>query len=258
MNKQDLLNYLDEYLQNWEYKDASKNGLQVDNTKQEIKKIGYAVDASTYIFDRATYEDVDLVLTHHGIFWWHEETLTGVAYKRAQKLLGKDIALYSSHIPLDAHPEVWNNIWLIKAFVRIFGLREEDYEIEEFWNYKWKNIWYGVKFKHQLHISNLVTPYAEQMQLIKKVYNFWNKTYFNSFAVISGSAGKDLLQAKQAWYDVFLTWEANHTQMIMAKEHEQSIMLWWHYETEKIWVKLLAYHLKEKFGLEIVFLDEKY
>jgi putative NIF3 family GTP cyclohydrolase 1 type 2 len=39
MNKQELINYLDEYLQNSEYKDASKNGLQVDNSKEEIKKI---------------------------------------------------------------------------------------------------------------------------------------------------------------------------------------------------------------------------
>lgn len=258
MNKQELINYLDEYLQNSEYKDASKNGLQVDNLKEEIKKIWYAVDASTYIFDQAQYENVDMVLTHHGIFWWHEETLTWVAYQRAQKLLSNDIALYSSHIPLDAHHEVGNNIWLIKAFVRIFGLRDGDYEIEEFWNYKWKNIWYWVKFKNKLHISNLVTPYAEQMQLLKRLYNFNGSSYFNSLAVISGGAAKDFIQAKNAWYDVFLTWEANHAQMISAKEHGQTIMLWGHYETEKIWVKLLAYHLKAKFGLEIVFLDEKY
>lgn len=258
MNKQDLLNYLDQYLQNSEYKDASKNGLQVDNSKQEIKKIGYAVDASTYIFDRAIDENVDLVLTHHGIFWWHEQTLTGVAYQRAQKLLWGDIALYSSHIPLDAHPEVGNNIWLIKAFVRIFGLREWQYEIEDFWEYKWKKIWYGIKFENKLHISNLVTPYAEQMQLLKKLYNFSNNSYFQSLAVISWGAGNDFIQATQQWYDVFLTWEANHAQMIAAKEHGQTIMLWGHYETEKIGVKLLAYHLKEKFWLEIVFLDEKY
>ncbi len=258
MKKQDLLQYLEDLLQNKEYKDSSKNGLQVDSSKDEIVKIWYAVDASTYIFDKAIQENVDLVLTHHGIFWWHEETLTGVAYKRANKLLSNDIALYSSHIPLDANAKVGNNIWLIKAFVRIFGLREEDYQIEEFWEYKWKTIWFGIKFKHKLHISNMIMPYAEQMQLQKKLYNFWNKTYFNSLAIISWGAAKDFIQAKNAWYDIFLTGEANHAQMIAAKEHEQCLMLWGHYETEKIWVKLLAYHLQEKFGVKIEFLDEKY
>jgi putative NIF3 family GTP cyclohydrolase 1 type 2 len=57
---------------------------------------------------------------------------------------------------------------------------------------------------------------------------------------------------------VFLTWEANHAQMVMLKEHKQTVLIWGHYETEKIGPKLLAYHLKKKFEIEIVFLDEKY
>ena len=46
--------------------------------------------------------------------------------------------------------------------------------------------------------------------------------------------------------------------MTFAKELWQSILIWGHYETEKIWPKLLAYHLRDKFDLEIVYLDEKY
>jgi len=39
MNKQELVNYLDDYLKISEFTDASKNGLQVDTQKTEIKKI---------------------------------------------------------------------------------------------------------------------------------------------------------------------------------------------------------------------------
>jgi putative NIF3 family GTP cyclohydrolase 1 type 2 len=39
MNKQELVQYLDSYLKNSDYKDSSKNGLQVDTDKTEIKKI---------------------------------------------------------------------------------------------------------------------------------------------------------------------------------------------------------------------------
>ena len=84
MNKRELIKYLDEYLNISEYTDASKNWLQVDNNKDEIKKIAFGVDATTYIFQKAEYEDVDMIITHHGIFWWQEETLTGVSYKRAK------------------------------------------------------------------------------------------------------------------------------------------------------------------------------
>jgi putative NIF3 family GTP cyclohydrolase 1 type 2 len=36
------------------------------------------------------------------------------------------------------------------------------------------------------------------------------------------------------------------------------VILAWHRETEVFWPKLLSEHLKRKFGLKIVFLDEKY
>jgi putative NIF3 family GTP cyclohydrolase 1 type 2 len=39
MKKLDLINFLDEYLKIDQYEDSSKNGLQVDNEKKEIKKI---------------------------------------------------------------------------------------------------------------------------------------------------------------------------------------------------------------------------
>ena len=69
MKKQDLIKYLDEYLKIKLFTDKSKNGLQVDSSKKEIKKIGYSVDASTYIFEKAKQEKVDLVLCHHGMYW---------------------------------------------------------------------------------------------------------------------------------------------------------------------------------------------
>ena len=258
MNKIELITYLNKYLNIDWFKDSSKNWLQVDNSKKEIKKIWYAVDANTYIFEKAQQQNVDLVLTHHWIFWWHEQVLTGISYKRTKILFDNDIALYSAHLPLDAHPEVGNNIGLAKAFIHIFGLREEDYELEKFWEYHGYTIWYWINFKNKLHVLNLVTPYAEQMQLLKKFYNFWNLTTFNSICFVSGSALNSMHEAKIKNYDVLVTWEWVHHEMTLAKELKQWVLIWGHYETEKIGPKLLAYHLKKNFDIEVEFLDEKY
>lgn len=258
MNKKELVSYLDEYLKISDFKDTSKNGLQVDSEKVDIKKIGYAVDANTYIFDKAKEEWVDMVLTHHGIFWWFEQALIGIPYERAKKLIKNDIALYSCHLPLDAHREVWNNIWLAYAFINMFWLQEWEYEIQDFWMYHWVSIWYWIRFKHKIHISNMVTPYAEMMQLTKRLYNFWKKDYITSVAFVSGWALSNVKEAFDKNYDVFVTWEWAHYEMTFAKELWQSVLIWGHYETEKIWPKLLAYHLRDKFGIEIVYLDEKY
>ncbi len=258
MKKQELLNYLSEYLKINEFTDKAKNWLQVDNTKKEIKRIWYAVDATTYIFDKATKEKVDLVLVHHGMFWWIEQILTWVSYQRIQKLIKNDIWLYCAHIPLDAHEEVWNNIWLAKAFVSIFWLKEKDYTLEEFWEYDWSLVWYWLKFNKEINISDIVKEYAEEMQLQKELYNFSNKEFIKSVAFISWWWWPILMESKDKWYDLFITWEAKHSEICLAKELWQSILLWWHRETEKIWPELLTNHIKEKFWLETVFLDEKY
>jgi len=259
MKKKELVKYLNEYLEINDFQDNSKNWLQVDSEKKEIKKIWYSVDATCYIFDKAIDEKVDMILTHHWLFWWFEEVLTWIVYKRIKKLIDNNISLYASHLPLDAHSEVGNNIWLLKAFVNLFWLKDWDYEIQDFWEYKWKTIWFWLKFEKKIHLSNIVIPYAEKMQFIKKLYNFWNKEFINSIAFVSWSWWWNIIKESQKkWYDIFITWELNHHEMILAKELWQSILVWWHYETEKIWPKLLAYHLKDKFWIEIIFLDEKY
>ncbi|MDP2090591.1 MAG: Nif3-like dinuclear metal center hexameric protein [Candidatus Gracilibacteria bacterium] len=258
MNKKELIKYLDEYLRLSDFKDDSKNGLQIDCSKDEIKKIGYAVDANTYIFDRAVQEGVDMVISHHGLFWGHEQVLVGLPYKRAKIMIENDICSYACHLPLDAHPEVGNNIGLAKAFVNIFGLREGEYSIEPFCEYKGNTIGFGLRFDKTVYVSNLVTPFAEQMQLLKRLYNFGNKQYINSVAFVSGGALSEVAKVNDQNYDVFLTGEGAHHDMILAKELGQTVLIGGHYETEKIGPKLLAYHLRDKFGIEIVYLDEKY
>jgi dinuclear metal center YbgI/SA1388 family protein len=260
MKKQELIKYLDEYLNINDFKDVddSANWLQIDSEKDQITKIWYAVDSSNYIFDKAVTEKVDMVISHHWLFWGHEAVLTWLPFERANKLIKNNICSYACHLPLDAHKEIWNNIGLLKAFINIFWLKNTEYKIEEFLEYKWKIIWYGLKFNNKMHISNLVTPYAERMGLLKKLYNFWDLTNFSSIAFVSWWALSEVQQVTKEWYDIYLTWEWVHHEMILSKELGQTVLIGWHYETEKIWPKLLAYHLRDKFNIEIVFLDEKY
>jgi len=255
MNKRELINYINNYLKIEEFSDSSKNWLQVDNSKNEIKKIWYAVDATTYIFDKAIEKNVDLILVHHWLFWGFEQVLVWIPFKRAKKLIENNIALAWYHLPLDAHEEVWNNAWLYKKFLEVFDIK--DFELEKIIEYKWQKIGFWVKFDKKISLKDL-KKYFKEAKLVEEFYNFWNKEYFNSVAFCSWWAGWNVKDAFEAWYDLYITWEAVHHEKTFAKELGQSIVYGWHYETEKFWPKLLAEHLKQKFGLEIVFLDEKY
>jgi len=288
MDKFELISFLNEFLKIDRFKDSNKNWLQVDSGRSEIKKIGYAVDATSYIFDLAVENQIDLVLTHHWLFWWEENVLIDIYYERIAKLIKNDIALFAVHLPLDAHPVVGNNIGILSALVNILtkgkyqqkinqiltdfekrideildidGIvyEDENFVIERFWIYHWIKIWYWIKFKKErFHWSEIITNFGQNMGFEKRFYNFWNKEFFSSVAVVSGWGGNLVKQAKQENYDIYLTWEANHWHLTFAKEIWQSIFLGWHRETEKIGPKLLAYYLKKKLGLDIVFLDEKY
>jgi len=153
MIKKDLITHLDMYLNNKGYTDNSKNGLQVDNQKIEINKVGFAVDASIYIFDRAIEEKVDLLITHHGLYWGNERVMTGLLYERVSRLIRSDIAHYGIHLPLDAHPEVGNNIELIHAFINHFDIK--DYLLEKFGLYHGETIGFGVRFKEKISFDRL-------------------------------------------------------------------------------------------------------
>lgn len=259
MNKFELINYLNDYLKIKDFNlemDDSRNGLQVDCTKTEIKKIWYAVDANTYIFDMAIEKKVDILIVHHGIFWAINYVLTDINYERISKLIKNDIALYACHLPLDAHIEVWNNIGIAQAFINIYWLK--NYKIENFDKYHGIEIWYWLRFEEQIHISTIQSLFAQQMDFEKKLYNFWNKEFINSVAIVSWWGWWQAKEALEWWYDLLITWEGSHSQLIRAKELWQSILLGWHRETEKIWVKLLSHHLNKQFGLETIFLDQKY
>lgn len=258
MKKQELLSYLYTYLNqaNWTH-DSSANGLQVDNTKTDIYKIGYAVDVTTYIIDKALEHNIDMLITHHGMFWWYQKTITGMDYQRIKRLLDNNIALYSSHLPLDAHHEVGNNIWLINAWKRIFALTEKT--IEPFGDYKWSAIGYVLESTTPVPIAGILMPYCDKMWLCKQLYNFGDKEYITRIAIVSWWAGDAVREAKQKNVDLFITWEMVHHQLTLAKELKQSILLGWHYETEKIWVKLLCHHLSKQFSaITCVYIDEKY
>jgi len=294
MEKNKLIKYLDNFLLLDKFNDTSKNWLQVDTTKNEIKKIWYAVDATSYIFDLAIENKVDLIIVHHWLFWWIENVIKWVYFDRISKLLNNNIWLYACHLPLDAHPLVWNNIWIATSLINIIWNLGKKYKpedflniiwkekvnnesilkillsdwivykdnniiLEKFWNEKWVYIWYGIKFKNiEIPRVSIIDPFCKMIWFENKLYNFWKKNTFKSIAICSGWALDLAQEAKEKNYDLLIVWEWAHHQLIYTKELKQSILLAWHYETEKFWPKLLAYHLKEKFWVDIIFLDEKY
>ena len=71
----------------------------------------------------------------------------------------------------------------------------------------------------------------------------------------SGGAAGDLYQAIAVGVDLFITGEPLHYTHHLAKENEINVIFAGHYETEVWGVKALMPLLKEKFGVEVEFID---
>ena len=93
---------------------GAKNGLQVSHNKP-VKKVGWAVDADMESIRKAGKEKVDFLIVHHGIFWGSSALDRKMRVERIRLAKRLGVAIYSSHLPLDAHPELGNSIGLLRA-----------------------------------------------------------------------------------------------------------------------------------------------
>src|SRR6266511_4400024 len=108
-----VLRHCDRLLRTDEFADweGAVNGLQAEN-RGTVSCIAAAVDASLATVRLAIAARADLLVVHHGLFWSPMEPWTGRRFELLRVLLENNLAVYSSHLPLDAHPRLGNNVQL--------------------------------------------------------------------------------------------------------------------------------------------------
>jgi len=254
MQKDVLVAYLNTYLKSKTFDDPwFLNDLEIDAKKQEIKKIWVAVDCTTYIIDRAVKAKVDMLLVHHGLHF--DPSLISAEKLRIQALKKNNLALYASHIPLDIHPVIGNNAVLIEKFTAFFGITT--YKRVPFGKDNGVFYGYAATFTKKVPVTAL-KKFCKHIGIVYDLRNYWNKKHIQSIAVLSGSANGVLSELFTKKYDLYITGELKHSSLCRCKEMKQTVLLGGHYETEVFGVRALAHHLKQKFKVKTVFLDEKY
>lgn len=228
--------------------DPSRNGIQIENSDvlhKEIKKVAFAVDACETTVLQAAKENADLLFVHHGLFWGGCETVTGIHYKRLSAFLKNDIALYASHIPLDANHETGNNYGL--------AFRLEMENLMPFG--QWKGMTLGVK--GELKQASTVEKIAEKLlrkTACPKLLKF-GPAKVKTVAIISGGAGDEHVQAALEGVDLYITGEIGHEDFHSIEELNLNVIAGGHYETETVGVNLVRQKLEKETGIETVFID---
>ena len=74
-------------------------------------------------------------------------------------------------------------------------------------------------------------------------------------AIVSGGATRELSEAVEKGFDLYITGDASHTSYHLALEEEINLLCAGHYQTETFGVAALAELLSREKGLETTFID---
>ena len=232
MRVQDLARECDQILKTKKFRDypGAKNGLHVTHGRQ-VKKIGWAVDADLESIRKAGKEKVDFLIVHHGLFWGSSALDRKIRALRMQKAKRLGVAIYSSHLPLDAHPELGNSIGLLRALGlgdskrKPFGVAMErpiGYKVE------------GSRWKLRDLVKRLGRATGRKAVVLGRGPKICRR-----IGIVTGGFG-DLDQVVKAGLDTLITGEADYPTEVKAKELGINLILGGHRETEVFGPEALA------------------
>jgi dinuclear metal center YbgI/SA1388 family protein len=234
----DLVAYCDKRTRLAAFKDApgAFNGLQVANDGR-VTRIGAAVDAGLSPFRAAIGAGVDFLVVHHGMFWDMPRAFTGPAYERMAALVKGNCALYSSHLPLDAHPQIGNNALI----ARQLGLRARR----------------GFLANAGGDIGCIAGSRLTRTALRGKLRSLYPRVTAIEYgsaspaeiAICSGSGNGAVAALIGSGADTLVTGELREEWFTVAQEGRLNLYLCGHYATEVHAVTALAAELSAKFGL---------
>ncbi|MHA7881058.1 MAG: Nif3-like dinuclear metal center hexameric protein [Saccharospirillum sp.] len=242
VHRDELADYLNEFLAVDQFSDYCPNGLQVAG-RADIRRIVTGVTASQRLIDEAIERQADAIVVHHGYFWKGEPSvLTGIKRDRIATLLRHDLNLFAYHLPLDAHPTVGNNVelahlmgWAIQGELSgTVGLRGTLAGMET-----------GASLRQALSqaLGFDVLHIGEEEDEIETI------------AWCTGAAQGYLQQAIDAGVDAFVSGEISEPTVHLARESGVHYFAAGHHATERGGPQALGRHLGQRFGVSVEFID---
>ena len=242
----DIVEFCDIYTRQNTIKDfpGAHNGLQIENNGT-ITKVAASVDAGQVPFDQAIAAKADFLICHHGIFWNAPTPLPAHNHKKIKTALEGNLAVYGSHLPLDCHPEIGNNILLAKAL-------------------ELKPIGSCITYEG-IDIATIAAGLSGgRQELAKRLKALFPKTYnpieYGSehperIAILTGSGQSAVNRLKINKIDTLITGELRQHHFNMAQELGLNLYPCGHYATEVFGVKALAEKVSEQFNIEWCFIE---
>ncbi len=243
MQLKKLCEFCDEYLKVDEFNDYCPNGLQVE-ANSEVENIVCGVTASQALIEAAIEQGADTLIVHHGYFWKGEsQPITGYKGRRISSLIRNNINLLAFHLPLDAHPEVGNNVqlgrimdWNISAS---FG--EQNLVLEG--RLPQAQTLAEVSQQLEARLATRALPISAGDHPIERI------------AWCTGAAQGFIEVAAERGVDAFVSGEISEPTFHLAREMGIHYIAAGHHATERYGVQALGKIIAERFGVKQQFID---
>lgn len=222
---------------------GAMNGLQLANGG-EIGRVIAAVDASLPVVQAAAEGGPGLLIVHHGMFWQGAQPVTGVFYRKLKLAMDAGLAIYSSHLPLDVHPELGNNILLARAI----GITKPEPFLEQ------KGLSIGLR-------GNWDGTRGDLLQVLERVLGGRvhhcpaGPENIARVGIVTGGAGSEVAKAAASGVDTFITGEGPHWSYPLAEELGINLFYGGHYATETFGVRALTERIAGNHGIPGAFID---
>jgi len=240
VNLKKLNNYCHDYLNVKAFEDYGPNGLQLEGV-ENINKIVSGVSANLALIERAIDEKADAIFVHHGIFWKNEgQMIIGAKRRKVSLLMSHNINLFGYHLPLDAHPEIGNNVQLGKRL----GIQNMNPVSDSL-------IWQGELNTNLNDFSALI---EERLGRTPQVFGKKSEK-IQRIAWCTGAAQGYISDAIEMNVDLYLSGEVSEQTPAAAAENNMTFISAGHHATERYGVQALSKHLSEKFKLQHQYIE---
>jgi dinuclear metal center YbgI/SA1388 family protein len=224
------------------------NGLQLEN-QSPIRGIAAAVDFSTRAVRGAIENRANFLLVHHGMFWGGLAPVSGPSYRTLRTMMDNDIAVYSSHLPLDRHPTLGNNALLAARL----GLAPTGKFA------RFESVFVGTSGESDIETEALIArarDFASAYGEIRtSAISAGRRTKKWGICTGAGASAETLAEASATGIDTLIVGEGPHWTAIHAEEHDLAIIYAGHYATETLGVSALAKHLADKYEVPWNFIN---
>lgn len=223
------------------------NGLMVKG-KEQISRIGFGVSASLELFKKAKDGNCNVIIVHHAFNPPPYNRYDQIYQDRIGFLIENKISLFGYHFLLDAHPEVGNNVQILK----IIGAKTVEPYLHHGDPWGWIGEMDGVGLdiveeKLKPHLSKRAVLYEYGTSKIKRV------------VVVSGKGAPlagEMQELTDGKVDLYITGEVHEWNRELFREAGINFIAGGHYATEVFGVKALMEKVKNHFPqLEVVWIE---